>query len=555
MLHELRVRDLALVEQADVTFGPGLNLLTGETGSGKSLLVDALGLALGDRASAEHVRHGARRALAEATFHVGARTVELAREVSKRGAARADGAAVSVSDLAARGRRLVAVHGQHEQQALLQPETHARLLDAQTAGSDAARGRVAEVHGRWRQASDRVQSLEQARARGSREREYLKWQLDELRAADPQPGEDGSLAAERSVARHAVHIAELTQSALGELHDDRALSGAGTTVRQAASLDPRLTGLADRLDLLAEEADDVAGELRRYVETADTDPERLEVIEERLARLEQLKRKHGGTLEAVLAERARLESELESGEDLGAALEAAREELAAAQADLEAAAWKLTQARSAGALELGTAVTGELRGLRLHDAIFEVRLFPRASIGPDGAEDVEMFFTANPGEPPAPLARVASGGELSRVMLALETVGAESGEIPTLVFDEVDAGIGGETALEVGRRLRTLGEHRQVLVVTHLAQIACFADRHLVVEKHTHPGGHNVVGVRDLRTDEDRAHELARMMSGAVTAKALARAQELLEEARQATQGRRPAAGKRSPGRKAPQAA
>jgi DNA repair protein RecN (Recombination protein N) len=555
MLHELRVRDLALVEQADISFGPGLNLLTGETGSGKSLLVDALGLALGDRASAEHVRHGARRALAEATFRVDGRTVELAREVSKRGAARADGAAVSVSDLAARGRRLVAVHGQHEQQALLQPETHARLLDAQTAGSGAARERVAEAHGRWRRASDRVQSLEQARARGSREREYLQWQLDDLRAADPQPGEDESLAAERSVARHAVHIAELTQSALGELQDERGLSGAGATVRQAASLDPRLAGLADRLDLLAEEVDDVAGELRRYAETIDTDPERLEVIEERLARLEQLKRKHGGTLEAVLAERARLESELESGEDLSAALEAAREELAAAQAELESAAWELTQARRAGALELGAAVTEELRGLRLLDAVFEVRLFPRPSIGPDGAEDVEMFFTANPGEPPAPLARVASGGELSRVMLALETVGAESGEIPTLVFDEVDAGIGGETALEVGRRLRALGEHRQVLVVTHLAQIACFADRHLVVEKQTGPGGHNVVAVRNLHGDEDRAHELARMMSGAATEKALARAQELLEEARATTVQHGPATGKRSSSRKAARAA
>jgi DNA repair protein RecN (Recombination protein N) len=249
---------------------------------------------------------------------------------------------------------------------------------------------------------------------------------------------------------------------------------------------------------------------------------------------------------AVLAEQDRLESELEAGEDLGAALAAAREEVAVARSGLEAAAWELTQARRAGALRLGAAVTEELHGLRLPDAHFEVRLFPRAEIGADGSEDVEMFFTANPGEPPAPLARVASGGELSRVMLALETVGAEGGEIPTLIFDEVDAGIGGETALEVGRRLRALGEHRQVLVVTHLAQIASFADHHLVVEKQAGAGGHNAVYVRELRSDRDRAAELARMMSGAVTEKAVARAEELLDEARAMGSRERAGSGKRS---------
>jgi DNA repair protein RecN (Recombination protein N) len=253
--------------------------------------------------------------------------------------------------------------------------------------------------------------------------------------------------------------------------------------------------------------------------------------------LEQIKRKYGGSLETALAERERLEAQLGQVEDVGAAIESAECGQAEARATLERVAAELTHVRGAGADRLSQAVTAELSGLHLEGAVFEARMVPRPDIGADGAEEVDMRFSANPGEVPAPLARVASGGELSRVMLAIRAAGAESDELPTLVFDEVDAGIGGEAAVQVGLRLKALGAQRQVLVVTHLAQIACFADHHLVVEKAPDAGGRRVVRVRELATAEERARELARMMSGTVTEKALARAYELIEES--GTGGRR----------------
>jgi DNA repair protein RecN (Recombination protein N) len=530
LLRELRVRDLALVDEAQVRFGPGLNLLTGETGSGKSLIIDALGLALGARASNDQVRQGARRALAEARFETLDGDLVLGREVGRRSAARIDGALVGVAELGQMGSRLVAVHGQNEQQTLLDPDVQTLLLDTQ-AGALEARRAVAAAHADWREAVERLSALQQARARDRREEEYLRWQLDELRSIDPQPGEDERLTLERSVIRHGARLAELGEAALTHLRQDEELAAAAGAVRQASELDPSLHGLAERLEVLQEEQGDAISELRAYTGGIDADPARLEALESRLALLDQLKRKHGGTLEMVLAERDRLESLLVRDQDLGQAVEEAEQAVCQSRRRLEEAATELTESRRQGASHWSQVVTRELRGLHLADGLFEVGLIPRAEIGPEGAETIEMRFRANPHETPAALAKVASGGELSRVMLAIETAGAARTQVPTLVFDEVDAGIGGETAWEVGKRLERLGNECQVLVVTHLAQIACFADHHLVVEKRPGPDGRNLVRVRELASAEQRAQELARMMSGRVTDKALARAHELLEEA------------------------
>jgi DNA repair protein RecN (Recombination protein N) len=302
--------------------------------------------------------------------------------------------------------------------------------------------------------------------------------------------------------------------------------------RSAADLDPRLADQAARLETLAEEASDVAAEIRRYAELLDSDPGRLEAIESRLAQLDGIKRKYGGSIESAIQERQRLELQLGSTEDLDAAVSAAQSARDQRRADLESAAGRLTKARGTAAARMQGSVVKELQGLRLEGARFEIGMQPQSEIGPTGAEVAEMLFSANPGEPLAPLARVASGGELARVMLAIKTVGADADRLSTLVFDEVDAGIGGEAAIQVGLRLKALGSRHQVLVVTHLAQIASFADHHLVVEKVPGTDGRNVVTVRELTTDDDRARELARMMSGGATAKALARAHELLEESR-----------------------
>jgi DNA repair protein RecN (Recombination protein N) len=307
---------------------------------------------------------------------------------------------------------------------------------------------------------------------------------------------------------------------------------AAVALRTAAGLDPRLAGDAERLDGLTEELADVAAEVRRYSELLDSDPNRLEAIESRLAVLDTIKRKYGGSIEGALEEQRRLERQVGATADLEGAMAAATAEHDARRADLEAAAARLTKARTAAAGRMKEAVARELQGLRLEGARFDVALRGQPEIGAAGAEVAEMMFSANPGEPLAPLARVASGGELARVMLAIKTVGADADRLATLVFDEVDAGIGGEAAIQVGLRLKKLGERHQVLVVTHLAQIASFADHHLVVEKSPAKDGRNVVTVRELAGQEERARELARMMSGGVTAKAVARAHELLEEAR-----------------------
>jgi DNA repair protein RecN (Recombination protein N) len=530
MLRELRVRDLALVAESRVRFGPGLNLLTGETGSGKSLIVDALGLALGGRGGADQVRHGAEKATIEGVFESGGNALVLQRELGKRGSARIDGRPANPGQLRELGRGLVALHGQHEHHALLDADTQTELLDGY-AGANELHAAVGAAHSAWTATVNALSDLESLRSRGQREQEYLRWQLDELRSADPHPGEDAELAAERSAVRHAARLAELSHESGAALRED-GIARAAAALSSAAELDPRLLDQAARLAALESEVADVAAEIRRYGDLLDSDPGRLEVLESRLAVLDGIKRKYGGTLEAAVAERARLESQIGATQDLDAAVAAAEKERDRRRAELEAAAARLTTAREGAARRMQQAVAAELTGLRLEGARFEVELRARPEVGPGGAEAAEMMFSANPGEPIAPLARVASGGELARLMLAIKTVGADADRLPTLVFDEVDAGIGGEAAIQVGLRLKALGARHQVLVVTHLAQIASFADHHLVVEKSPGADGRNVVTVRELTSDEERAKELARMMSGGVTPKALARAHELLDEAR-----------------------
>lgn len=530
MLKELRVRDLALVAESRVRFGPGLNLLTGETGSGKSLIVDALSLTLGARGGADQVRHGAERASVEGVFESNGGTLVLQRELGKRSGARVDGRPATPGQLRDLGRGLVALHGQHEHHALLDSQTQTDLLDAY-AGALELRSAVAASHGAWVEAVDKVRDLGALRLRGQREQEFMRWQLEELRAADPHPGEDEHLGAERAAVRHASRLAQLAQEATDALRED-GMARAAASVQSAAELDPRILEQASRLHSLVEEAADVSAELRRYGDAIDADPRRLEAIESRLAVLDGIKRKYGGSLELAIEERKHLELQLDAAEDVEGAMAAAQGERDRARARLEADAARLTKARATASRKMQKAVAGELYGLRLEGARFEIELRAAAEIGPAGAEGAEMMFSANPGEPLQPLARVASGGELARVMLAVKTVGADADRMPTLVFDEVDAGIGGEAAVQVGLRLKALGAKHQVLVVTHLAQIASFADHHLLVEKAPGSDGRNVVSVRELTSDEERARELARMMSGGVTAKAVARAHELLEEAR-----------------------
>src|SRR5258706_6494139 len=305
MLRELKVRDLALVAESRVRFGPGLNLLTGETGSGKSLIVDALGLTLGARGGADQVRHGAQRATVEGVFESGGSSLVLERELGKRGTAKIDGRPANPAQLRELGRNLVAVHGQHEHHALLDTDTQTELVDGY-AGAGEQRSAVAAAHSAWAAAVSALAELESMRQRGRREQDFLRWQLDELRNASLRQGEDTELGAERSAVRHAARLAELGHETLGPLQED-AIARALSAIRSASELDARLEAQALRLAAVEEEVADVAVELRRYTDALDSDPGRLEAIEERLSVLEGIKRKHGGSLDTAIAGLDRLE--------------------------------------------------------------------------------------------------------------------------------------------------------------------------------------------------------------------------------------------------------
>jgi DNA repair protein RecN (Recombination protein N) len=564
MLHELRVENLLLIERAELRLGPGLNALTGETGAGKTVLAHALDLLLGGKPRPGIVRPGASEAYVEGVFALPAAMraelgdrlpadadeVVLARRVSAEGRTRAylGGRSATAADLRDVGGALLSFYGQHEHRKLTLASAQLGILDGFCGPEQAERrAACAEAYAEARAAEAALDEL-QARA-GARDRELdlLVWELEEIERAAPSEAEESELAAERERLRHLEGLRGAAAGGLAALEGGSedsgyaASSGGAATASLAAAaaalsalsgVDPALDALTARANALAVEADDLAGELRRYGEGIDATGGRglvLDEVEERLAQFDRLKRKHGGTIEAVLAhaaECARRREELEGAEE---ALEAGRARLEAARAALTERAAELHEARAAAGPRLADAVRERLGELAMEGASFAVSLAPRESPGPSGADEVEFLIAPNPGVPAGPLRETASGGELSRVMLALMSVAAEAGAA-TLVFDEVDAGIGGQTARAVGEQLRALAEGRQVICITHLPQIASLADRHFTIVKDA--SGQTA---RTTVTELDRGAvvgELVRML-GADEADAAARrhAKELLRAA------------------------
>jgi DNA repair protein RecN (Recombination protein N) len=568
VIRELRVKNLAVIESLSVPFGPGLNVLTGETGAGKSILVDALTLLLGERAQpAETVRAGAETATIEAVFDAPRKSAVAAlldehgiaidngalvvrRELVRGGRGRVflNDANVTLALLERLGEALVEVHGQHEHQALLRPGRHLDLLDA-FAGLGVLRDRLRQRYEEWRRLSAELDALrttarDQA-ARSARHREAMA----EIDAARLRPGEEEALRDERRRLVNAERLAEGANGAYRELYDDpsSAVERAGrvaTLLREMARLDPAIQPTLQALETAVVQLDETARTLRAYRDGIVFDPPRLEAIERRLDELGRLKRKHGDSVDAILAERARIESELEAlgraGEDEGRLAERVdrlRSELVTRAADL-------AERRQQAVARLETAVLAELGALDLETAVFRVRLARERAgdgdlgvgpegwrLGPRGVDQAEFLFSASPGEDARPLARIASGGELSRTMLALKVVLAATDAVPILVFDEVDVGIGGKTADTVGRKLRQVARVRQVLCVTHLPQIAAYADQHFRVEKREE-GGRTSTTVAAL-VKGDRVREVARMLGGeSVTDTSLRHALELITQAR-----------------------
>ena len=539
MLTELHVRDLGVIADLGLVLGPGMTALTGETGAGKTLLVDAIDLLLGGRSDPLLARPGAAEAAVEGRFHEEGddRELILARAVPASGRTRAyvDGRMATVAELAAAGDRLVDLHGQHDHQSLLRPQAQRAGLDAFGAVDhgprQAARAGVAAIV----EALDALGGDERARAR---ELDLLGFQVDELeRAGLADPDEEEQLAAEEDRLAGATAHREAAAAAAEALSGDGGVvDGLGVATGALAGRDPPagahpLAGPLERLRALSAEAADLAGELRAAAETLEDDPERLAEVRARRALLRDLRRKYGETLVEVRAFAVQARQRLDELAGSAQRAEALQRDLVVAEGALAGAEAEVGRARRAAAPRLAAAIEGQLRRLAMPRARFEVR------VGEDTAGDeVTWLLGANQGEPVLPLTKVASGGELARTMLAVRLVlgglagGEEEAGARTLVFDEVDAGIGGEAAVAVGRALAELTRHHQVLVVTHLPQVAAFAHHQIAVRKHEQDG-RTVATVQPLDR-EARVVELARMLSGRPrSATARQHAEELLAAA------------------------
>ncbi|HEX8742928.1 MAG TPA: DNA repair protein RecN [Thermoleophilaceae bacterium] len=556
MLLELRVENLLLIDRAELRFGPGLNAVTGETGAGKTVLAHALDLLLGGKARGGIVRPGASEAYVEGVFALrpglldgdeladlherlpgDAEEIVLGRRVGAEGRTRAfvQGRSATAGDLRELGGRLLGFYGQHEHRRLTVGSAQLEILDSFCgAGHLELRARYAERH---RRAAELRRELEELRARAGardRDRDLLAFEIAEIEQLDPSPGEEEGLTAERGRLREVDGLraaagagAEALVPEAGEVPGAAAaLAEAERLADGVAGADAELDALAARLRTLRIEAEELGGDMRRYAEGLAADPARLEQVEARLDGYDRLKRKHGGSVEAVIEHAERCRAELDRLESAGEDSARATAELAAVEDDERTLAGRLGDARREAAPKLAKAVLAELRQLAMEDAAFEVVVEPRGSLGPTGGDRVELRVAPNPGVAPGPVREIASGGELSRVMLALMTV-ANSGGDATLVFDEVDAGVGGQTARAVGERLRGLAAGRQVLCITHLPQIASLADAHFRIEKDT--GGEVTRTTVEPLEGAEVVAELCRML-GADSSDAGARrhAEELL---------------------------
>lgn len=553
VLTELRIRNFAIIDAVTLPLERGLNVLSGETGAGKSIIVGALGLLLGERGSADLVRPGAERASVEGVFELDGRddlialidergieaedgTVVLKREIAASGRGRAwiNGTPVTATVLAEVGRALVNLHGQHEAQTLLDDASQRQILDAY---ADAAQvlADVASIHAELATIRRSIDEITRRRAAAEKRADYLRHVAREIEEAKLVPGEDVALEDEARVLENADELRTLAESVASFLSDEEEgalarLAGAHRALGQIGRIDANAQRLQELYDTGFYAIDELARAADDYARSVELDPERLSEVRARRELIFRLGKKHGGTLADVIttAQDARAELDLLDSAEFDVAQ--LRRQSDEATERLRAAAERLTKLRTRAAADIAKAVTAVLPDLGMDSGRFLVVLQPRAEIGADGAEDVEFRVALNLGYEPRPLARVASGGELSRVMLALKTVLATVDDVPTLVFDEVDAGIGGRVGLQVGDTMRRVAEEHQVFAISHLPQIAARAHHHIVVAKGA-KGGVTTADITVL-TPTARVAEIARMLGGDPESKASrAHARELLQAA------------------------
>lgn len=550
MLAELNIKNFAIIDSLNIAFEKGFNVLTGETGAGKSIIVDAVELVLGGRASSEMIRSGCDEAVVEASFEISDSkglskeigemgieadgTLLIKRVVSASGKNKVfiNGSMATLNMLSDIGDRLVDIHGQHEHQSLLKIERHIDILD-EFAGLAPLVQEMARVYSELSRARDELQSLNVSEIEKVKKLDLLKFQSDEIEKAALKEGEEEVLSGERKLISNAERLFDAGNTALELLYSQSGsalelVKKADSKIREIAILDESLKPTAESVNSVYASIEDAAMTLRDYVGKISFEPERLNEIEERLDLIGKLKRKYGNIVSEVLKYKEEVDKELYGIERAGeriTGLEKESERLKAKGFDI---AETLSGKRKKAALELKKKVEEELSDLGMKKAVFEAKIERYNDISAKGFDNIEFLLSSNPGEAPKPLSKIASGGELSRIMLALKKVLAGPSGVPTMIFDEVDAGIGGGIAEVVGRKLKEVAEGRQVLCITHLPQIAAMADLHYAVSKHEEKG-RTVAAVKRLE-DSDRVDEVARMLGGVTITEATKRhAEEMLK--------------------------
>lgn len=555
MLTHIHIRDFAIVQELELALGAGMTVLTGETGAGKSILVDALGLALGDRGDSSVIRHGAERAEISVSFDVekipaARRWLEeqelddggechLRRTISRDGRSKGfiNGRPQPLQSLRELGELLVDIHGQHEHQSLLRRDAQRQLLD-DYAGHDELLTAVEQRFRHWKELNRELEELRRAADERQAQLDLLRYQVQELEALGLEPDEVAELEAEHSRLAHAEQLLDACRTAMATLYEDEELS-VDTLLSRALSgldalrhIDPRLAAVCELLESTRIQVREGVEELRRYSDHVEVDPARLQWVEQRIATIHDLSRKHRVAPEELYPLLEQLREKLAGLERADMRFEELEQEVGAAAQVYREQAQRLSESRARAAKKLSQGVTSLMQQLGMPGGRFQIVLEPADSVqfSAAGMDRIEFLVSANPGHPLRPLNKVASGGELSRISLAIQVMTARSGRIPTLVFDEVDVGIGGGVAETVGRQLHTLAASRQVLCVTHLPQVAAQAHYHLQVSKHA---AHNTTHteIRGLAPDE-RVREIARMLGGIeITEQTVAHAREMIERA------------------------
>lgn len=549
MLSRLHIENIAVIENADLELQDGFNVLTGETGAGKSILIDSINLALGERVSKDIVRAGASSAHVSALFTGLSKQASemvsslgydcgdellIQRDISAdgRGSCRISGRPATVSIVRSIGRLLVNIHGQHDNQALLSPEKHVYYLD-KFAGIDELLYEYSAAYQEVKRISAELQSIQTDEAMKERRIDLLNYQINEIESADLKPNEEEELSARKLRIINAEKIASAVSGAYAALSGDDETPGAQELLATADSeLDnvvdvlPEIKELAGRIKSLVYEIEDCADELRRYTGDEDYSPQELDAIEERLDTIFRLKRKYGGSIAAIQDYLKKCKAELENIETSDERAQKLSKELTEAKSKLLKLASTISAKRHAAAKILSSKIKQELSFLDMPQVEFSVHFEPLREPSPNGMDNIEFMISANPGSPARPLAKIASGGEISRIMLAIKTVLADTDNIDTLIFDEIDTGVSGRAALKIGKKLKEVAANRQVICVTHLAQIAAQADRHILIEKQV-KDNNTFTYLKTLDYD-GRKKELARIIGAEVTEKTLQTAAEML---------------------------